>query len=98
MRAVAVLLCKASVTPAPASNATKRWRKARPRNMRRLPPNARRAPVRTNVDAPQQERDLAQKLDEGVVAGRQGALSADQPRRAGVIVGLGSGASAVAPE
>ena len=45
IKAVAVLLCRTSVTPRPASSAVRRWRNALPSTWRRSPPKARMTPV-----------------------------------------------------
>ena len=53
--AVAVLLCSASVTPAPARSARSRLRRARPSRERRSPPKARSTPLWT-MCTPQRRR------------------------------------------
>lgn len=45
MSPVAVLLCMSAVTNIPAPNAQNRLRSARPRNLRKLEPNARTIPL-----------------------------------------------------
>ena len=89
IKAVAVLLCSSSVTPVPAAQARRRLRRAAPEHPAQLAAEGAQHAGADHVDAPEQERHLAQQLEQRVrgrhrAHGRGAALTVIvRPRAAG---------------